>query len=133
MLKINFSEVERLQEALKNFQGNAEDIINDVLHGEAGDLAQKEIYFLMPFSGAHWKGKKPAAKASKSLRNVLGNLSVTVTTTGNYGYLYFPDDGTSTRRHVGNQRFFERGGEEAVPEIVERCINNLINNFEKGV
>lgn len=133
MFKINVSEIERLQKALESYQGNTESIINDVLHNEAGALAQEEIRRLMPVSGKRWRGKAPAAKKSKSLTNINGNLSVTVTTTKKYQYLYFPDDGTSSRRHVGNQRFFERGGDNVSAEIVDRCINRLISNFESEV
>ena len=96
MFDINFSEVDRVQKAMENYQGNVEESINDVLHNEAGDLAQEEIRRLMPVSGKHWRGKKPAAKKAKSLRNITGNLSVTVTTAKAYQYLYFPDDGSNT-------------------------------------
>lgn len=133
MFSVNFSEVERLQQALKSYQGDTEAAINDVLHNEAGGLAQEEIKRLMPVSGKSWKGKKTAAKKANSLRNVNGNLSVTVTTTKAYQYLYFPDDGTSTRRHAGNQQFFLRGGESVQDEIIERCINKLITKFESEV
>lgn len=130
MFKVEFAEVEKLQQAMKNYQGDTEDAINDVLHNYAGDRAQEDIVRLMPVSskktGAH-------AKYSNSLRNVLGNLSVTVTTKGDFGYLYFPDDGTNTRRHVGNQQFFARGGDAAMNDIVERCVTRLTNEFEKGV
>jgi predicted small lipoprotein YifL len=130
MFKIDFSDAEKLQQAMKDYQGDTEEAINDVLHNYAGDRAQEDIIRLMPVSrkknGSH-------AKHSKSLKNVLGNLSVTVTTAGKYGYLYFPDDGTSTRLHAGNQRFFERGGDAAMNDIVERCVTRLTNEFEKGV
>lgn len=133
MFKINFSEVERLQKAMKDYAGDTETAINEVLHGEAGNLAQEEIFRLMPVSGRKWRGKAPAAKQAKSLRNLNGNLSVTVTTNKKWQYLYFPDDGASTRRHVGNQQFFSRGGEAATDEIIDRCINKLITNFESEV
>ena len=133
MLNVNFSEVERLQEAIENFQGDAESAINEVLHGEVGDLAQESIRRLIPVSGKHWRGKAPAAKRAKSLRNIDGNLSVTVTTSKRYQYLYFPDDGSNTRRHAGNQQFFRRGGEAVADEVIERCVNKLISNFESEV
>lgn len=133
VLTFDAKEVERLQQAMEQFQGDTEATINDVLHNEAGNLAQEAIRRLIPVSGKHWKGKKPAAKTAKSLRNVEGNLSLTVTTTKNYQYLYFPDDGTSTTRHVGDQQFFHRGGESVKDEIIERCINRLTNKFEEGV
>lgn len=135
MFKLDFSEAEKLQQAMKDFQGGTEDAINDILHNYAGNRAQKDIYAFMPVSDSAkvWAGKAPHAKLSKSLRNVPGNLSITVTTNSKYGYLYFPDDGTSTRRHIGNQRFFERGGEAAIDDIIERCVSRLTNDFEKGV
>lgn len=125
MFKIDVSGIEELENAIKEYQGDAEKIINDILHNEAGQLIQREIYRLMPVSGAKWAGKKGAAKTSKSLKNVNGNLAVTVTTTGNYQYLYFPNDGTNTRRHVGNKQFFAEGAENVTNEIVERCIARL--------
>jgi hypothetical protein len=127
MYKLEFSEVDRLHEALKNYDGDAEKAINDVFHNEAGDLAQAEIKKLMPLSGKDWKGKAPAAKKSKSLRNIHSNLAETVTTAKKYQYLYFPNDGTNTRRHIGNQQFFERGGEMVQDEIIDRCISKLTN------
>ena len=130
MLKINFADADKLQDALKEYQGNAEDAINEVLHNEGGGLIQEAIKRLMPKSGKSWRGKAPAAKSSNSLRNINENLSVTVTTNKKYQYLYFPNDGTNTRRHVGNQRFFEKGGEAVQSEIIERCISKLTNNFE---
>lgn len=132
MLKIEVTQVEKLQEAMKGFQGDVEPSINDVLHNQGGGLIQDSIRRLIPVSGKTWKGKAPAAKSSNSLRNINANLAVTVTTAKRYQYLYFPDSGTNTRRHVGNQRFFEKGGEAVKDEIIERCISKLTDNFNKG-
>lgn len=128
-LDINITDFDRLQKAMKDFQDNAETTINDVLHNQAGLLIQDSVRRLIPVSGKTWKGKKGAAKTSNSLKSVNGNLEVTVKSTKRYQYLYFPDDGTNTRRHVGNQQFFRKGGEAVKDEIIERCINKLINNF----
>ena len=128
--ELDATEFDRLSQAVKNFPNDAEKTINGVLHNEASPLIQEAIKRLMPVSGKKWKGKKPAAKTAKSLADEKGNLFVTVKTTNNYRYLYFPDDGTSTRRHVGNQQFFGRGGEAKQTEIVDRCINRLVEDFE---
>lgn len=130
VLGLDYTQIEQLQKAMQQYQGNTENAINDVLHNYAGDRAQKEIYMLMPRSH---KKKGKHAKDAKSLSNITGNLSVTITAKGKWHYLYFPDDGTNTRRHVGNQRFFERGGKRAEDDIVNRCIAQLVNDFEKGV
>ncbi len=130
MLNINVSEFDRLHQAMKDFQGNVENTINDVLHNEAAPIIQDSVRNLIPVSGRTWKGKKRGAKASKSsLKNVNENLAITVKNSKSYQYLYFPNDGTSTKKHVGNQQFFEKGGEAVQEEIIERCIRKLINNF----
>lgn len=129
MFELDVSGFERLENALKDFQGNAEDVINDVLHNEGGPLLQEAIRRLMPVSGARWKGKKGAAKTSNSLMSITYNLAVEVATTKNYQYLYFPNDGTNTRRHAGNQQFFYKGGEDVQDEIIDRCVARLTENF----
>lgn len=130
---VSIADAERLQKAMQEFEGNVEDTINEVLHNEGGQMLADSIKNLMPQSGKKWKGKKAPAKTSNSLMYVDGNLSVTVKSKSAYNYLYFPDDGTNTRRHIGNQQFFLRGAESASSDIVDRCVAKLINNFEKGV
>lgn len=127
--EMDAKEVERLFNTVKNFPGNAEKSINDVFHNEAPPLVSEEIKRLMPASGKSWRGKAPAAKTAKSLTDETANLSFTVKTTGKYNYLYFPDDGSNTRRHVGNQQFFQHGGENKQTEIVDRCINRIVDDF----
>jgi hypothetical protein len=129
-LDLHIMEFDELEQAMKDFQGNTEEVINDVLHNEAGKLIEEAVKRLMPVSGKTWKGKKPAAKSSNSLEIVGENLSVIVRAKKAYQYLYFPDDGTNTRRHVGNKQFFLKGGESQRDEIVDRCIRRLVNDFE---
>lgn len=129
--KLDDKELKRLQEALKNYPGDTEKAINDVFHNEASPLIQDAIRRLMPVSGKTWKGKAPAAKTGNSLTDEKGNLFITVRTSKKHQYLYFPNDGTNTRRHIGEQYFFERGGESQQTEIVDRCISRLVENFEK--
>lgn len=126
-------EIERLFNVVKNFPGTAEKSINDVFHNDAPPLVADEIVRLMPASGRSWSGKAPAAKTAKSVverTDERKNLAFAVGTTGKYHYLYFPDDGSNTRNHVGNQQFFQRGGENKQPEIVDRCITRIVSDFE---
>lgn len=133
--KLDVSGFDDLTKAMKAFEGDAEKTINDVLHNEASPIIQKAIRNLIPVSGREWKGKLPPAKTGKSLTDEKGNLFVTVKTTKNYQYLYFPDLGTTTRRHIGKngkpQEFFKRGGESVQGEIVERCIGRLTKKLEE--
>ena len=124
---------DRLQNAMENYVGDSETIINEVLHNQAGQLILDEIKHLMPTSNRKWNGKKAPAKTGSSLMIVNGNLSVTVKTTKNFQYLYFPDDGTNTRNHAGNKQFFLHGAENQTDEIINRCINILGVKFEDAV
>lgn len=133
VFKLDQTDFERLENAMKDFQGDTEKTINEVLHNEAGRFIHDEIKRLMPVSGKKWKGKKSPAKTSNSLEIVGGNLSVTVRTKKAYQYLYFPDDGSNTRRHVGNQQFFLNGGENKKEEILNLCINRLVNGLEDAI
>lgn len=132
-LTLDWEDLDKLEQAMKDFQGNTEETINDVLHNEASPLIQESIKRLIPVSGRKWNGKKPPAKTSKSLTDQKDNLSITVKTTKKYQYLYFPDDGANTQRHAGNQQFFKRGAEAKRSEIVERCVGRLANDFEKAL
>ena len=119
---------------LADFPGYVGPIIDGVLHEDAPKIAMPAIKNLMPVSGKDWKGKKPAAKTSNSLRaNELYRNSVTIRTQKNYQYLYFPDDGTTTRRHVGNQQFFHRGGDSVKEEIIDRCVKKIIDAWNNKV
>lgn len=131
MFNINSSDFERLQETIKNYPDRAEKAINEVFRSqEVSDLVYDKIKNLMPKSeGKGWKGKAPHAKDSKSLRSTNENLSLTVRNAKRYQYLYFPNDGTNTKRHRGQQFFFEGGGEAATGDIVDGCIEKIVNNF----
>lgn len=124
-LEMKAEDFEKLQTAMKNFQGDAAKIINNVFHGDGVQLVSDEIQRLMPVSGRTWSGKAGPAKTSKSLTSVKENLAFTIKATNKYQYLYYPDDGSSTRCHAGNQQFFARGGEAKQSEIIERCIARL--------
>lgn len=131
---LHITEMDDLQQAMKDFQGNTEEVINDVLHNEAGPLIQDAIKRLMPVSGMTWNGKKKAAKYANSLMQKNENLAVTVKTKTAYNYLWFPDDGQNVknpnRRRAGNQQFFKCGGESQMNEIVNRCMGRLVEDFE---
>lgn len=130
---LDIEDIERLQRALERFPGRGEEAINEVLHGEGAVEIQDAIRLLIPISGAKpWNGKRPPAHESNSLMAVPGNLSVTIKTTKPYQYLYFPDDGTNTRRHAGNQQFFARGAEDVSSNVVGRCVANIRNKFMEG-
>lgn len=129
-LTLNADEFDRVLKAIEQFPGNAERAINDVLHGSGAELIQERIRKYMPVSD---KKKGSHAVDSASLTSIGSNLAVTTKSTKKFNYLYFPDDGTNTRRHVGNQQFFLRGAEDASGEIVDLLTEKLTQSFEEGV
>ena len=132
VFRVEAQEFERLQTAIKNFPGDAETAINEVLHGEGSQLIKDSIKNLMPVSGREWKGKKAAAKSANSLTDMKGNLYVETKSTSSYNYLYFPDDGTNTKKHAGNQQIFLKGAEAEQETIIDLCINKMVNSFESN-
>lgn len=129
-LTIDDAGFERVVDAVASFEGDAEQAINEILHGEAGEIIYGRINPLIHPSGRRFRGHSTSATRAKwPLYETNQNLAVTVTTRSSFNYLYFPDDGTNTRKHAGNQQFFRRGAEAAVPEIVERCLARLTEEW----
>lgn len=127
---LDFKEVENLHQRFEAYGEGANRVVNDVLHEEGGDKIKTQVQLLIPSSGRHWKRKKAAASATDPLQIDNGEmLAVTVKTIKAYHYLYFPDDGTNTERHAGNQQFFMRGGEQASGEIIDLCLGRLIDEI----
>ena len=108
---------------------NAEALVNQVLHEEAGQKIKESIMPLLPVSGRNWKNKKRAASRAEPFLERKENLAVTVFTKTNYNYLYFPDDGSNTERHAGNQQFMLRGAENAAPDIIRLCTAKILEKI----
>lgn len=130
-LDLEAKDIEALCSAIKSYQGDAERVVNITLHEKAGQLINDEIIKLLPTSGRNWKGKKKAAKSSKPFTQENENLAVTIRTKPAYHYLYFPDDGSNTKRHAGGLDFMKRGAENKQKQIVDTIIDNLITKFEE--
>lgn len=116
----------RLQEKLRQFPGDVEKAVNDVLHQIGGPLIIQNIKSYMPASGRKpWRGKASPAKSSKSLSHINSNLAVEVNAAKKYKYLYFPNDGSNTIHHHGGQWFMERGVEKSEEKIVDAICDRL--------
>ena len=127
--KMDAKQFDRLQEAMVRYEGTAGQVIDGVLHNEGATLIKDAIMQLLPASNREWKGKKTAASKTQPFIHGKGRLSVTVKTKSAYQYLYFPDDGTTTLNHVGNQQFMQRGAENVTERIVDLCITRLMNEM----
>lgn len=121
-----------IEASITNLASGYGKIIDEVLHDRGAEEIRNRIDQLLPTSGRRWKGKPPQAKGSKWQHYTNESLAVTVGTTARYHYLYFPDDGSNTRAHVGNKQMFLRGAEAASPDVVEILETALVEAFEKG-
>lgn len=132
--KLDATDLDKLQDAINRSSEMSGPIIDSVLRNEGAEQIKENIAMLLPSSGRTWKGKgAPASVAMPShFKQENESLSVTIVARGKYHYLYFPDDGSSTRKHAGNQQFMRRGAEAASESIIEMCVGKLLDNFEGG-
>ena len=132
--RLDVSEMDKLQDAINRSTQQAGPVIDAVLRNEGAQKIKKNIAMILPSSGRNWKGKGAPASAAMPahFKQENGTLSVTIVARDKYHYLYFPDDGSNTKRHAGNQQFMRRGAEAASASIVDMCVGRLIDNFEGG-
>lgn len=128
---IKAEEIDSLKELLDRFGEKSHKIVNEVLHSdEAAKAVEDNISVLLPCSNRHWKGKSAPASQTQPFRSDNSELlTLTVKTKKSHNYLYFPDDGSNTKNHQGNQHFMKRGADASVSTIAQLCAAQLINEF----
>lgn len=135
VFSIDLSGVERLSAFMEHYGSEAAAVITSQLAEEGLDTIGPAITRLLPASGRRWTTKRTAASSAGYQRVFQATpalCAVTIRTTPAYRYLYFPDDGSNTRRHQGNQRFMLRGAEAAAPQLIDGICSRLISKFEEG-
>lgn len=130
VFSLNQSEVEVLEKSIQDYSGDAEDVITRYLHGQGYEQLEEGIRRLIPDSRrnkSNYKEHREHAVDSKSLmdRQKNSNLSVTIGTTKDFHYLYFPDDGTDTVHHAGNQQFFFKGVQNEEENVINGILDQL--------
>lgn len=131
-LSVKFDGVEHLSEAMARFGSGAGQAIQEVYEEFAAKEIKENVLPLVHSSGRVFKGHRQGAKSAgpdKVFRHSVNGLDLIVRTNTKFGYLYFPDDGSNTKRHAGRQNFMGRGLEQSVPDIVERCVARLTEEF----
>ena len=131
-LSVEDKGLERLMAAMVESGEGSAQMVTEVLEGYAAGLIKDEIQRLLPSSGRRWSGKKAAARSTNPLRSEVrqeGSPALYTTSRNGYHYLYFPDDGSSTRRHAGMQNFMGRGQDAATERIIDRCLAALAEDL----
>lgn len=132
--ELDASEIDAFQKMMEDYGTDGEIAIDNVLHNEGAEEIKQQIHRILPISGRKWKGKHQAAKNAmpSHFEKDEDILAVTIAARNNYSYLYFPDDGSNTEHHAGNQQFMRRGAENATSKIIELCTGRLVEKFEQG-
>lgn len=120
VFELKAEQFDSLAQAISRYEGNAEDVINEEFESFGVPTVETNIQELIRPSGRRWSGKKASATRGAPFRHDMANLGFIVRSKSAYNYLYFPDDGSNTKRHAGNQQFMIRGAEKAAPDIIER-------------
>ena len=131
-LSVKFDGVEQLGQRIADFGEGAGQIIQGVYEDFAAKEIKENIIPLIHPSGRTFKGHRQGARSAgpeKVFRHSVRELSLVVSTNRAFGYLYFPDDGSITRRHAGQQHFMDRGLQRSVDGIIERCVAALTKDF----
>ena len=129
---VEFDGVEQLSKRIADFGEGAGQIIQGVYDDFAAKEIKGNIVPLIHPSGRVFKGHRQGARSAgpdKVFRHRVSDLSLIVSTNRAFGYLYFPDDGSTSKRHAGQQHFMDRGLQQSVDDIVERCVSALAKDF----
>ena len=130
-MSLSVEQFDTLVNTMNAYGPGAVEKVNETIHN-AGPVISDAITPLIRPSGRNWKGKPASATRGAWPQYVTNKpMELTVRTTTKYNYLYFPDDGSNTKKHAGNQRFFERGGESSLQKIVESCGDALESAWEE--
>ncbi|MCD8008444.1 MAG: hypothetical protein LUF68_05860 [Clostridiales bacterium] len=132
---IDVSAIDRLASAMDAYGTGSGQIIQEYLGDEGYRRIAAHIPDLIHASGRNWKGK--AASATKAaytsvFDGYVSGLTLTVKSKTRYQYLYFPDDGSTTLHHAGNQQFMLRGAEDQTEAITNDLVTRLAAAFKEG-
>ena len=140
-LTLDFVELAKFEERIKNLPRKAEYEINNYLWNDAGNILRKQVYANMPRSTKNKAKVKNApkvhAKDVESLDKATFNLGVRIQThlkpkSKDFGYLIFPDEGRGFRqKRKGEQAFFSKALDNKENEIAEGLLNHLDKKIEE--
>lgn len=122
--EIDSSSLVDLIAEFKDKTSNLGPIINEYLWNEGAQHIKERILPFIPVSDRN----KEHAAYSQPFTQTNGNLSVTVRTTGRWGYLVFPDEGRGEHNREAHE-FMLKGGQDAASIIVEDLRDRILQEI----
>ena len=116
----------KLIESIKEFAGNAEDVIAQTLENKVADILKTSIEGLIPISN---RNKTHAKYSAPFTDDMQGKLSVYIHTKKSYHYLYFPDEGEGTSKGQMAHDFTGEGVENEYDNTVNLLLDALIKEW----
>lgn len=132
VINVEYDGITQIQERMQRFGDGSGRVIQGVYENFAAKDIKENVLPLVHASGRTFKGHRQSAKAAgaeKVFSHQVQDLSLIVRSVSRFGYLYFPDDGSNTKRHAGRQNFMGRGLERSTDAIIERCLAALTEDF----
>lgn len=133
--EMDYQDVTRLENKIKQLPNIAERAINMVLHTDGIELVERNVTRLIPISDRNkntpWYKRNGSVKHARdaawstSERDNLGfnvkSKGGAANKRGSFGYLVFPDEGRGQEK----QSFTDRATDVAVPQIVNKLHGKL--------
>ena len=131
MASVDFSlkteDLLKIQEAIMNFDDDAEKVINDCLANEVRDTLINSITNLIPVSNVDKSHAKTSNPLDAKVRN---NLTLWIHTKSKFNYLYFPQMGEGQSRNNSPNDFMEKGINAEYDNVVNMILDKLQSRLE---
>ena len=122
------NDIQKLQDAIKQFEGNAEKTINDYLNSEAKEKFINSIINLIPVSE---KGINHAKMSEPLKGDMKGNLTLYIHTKTKFNYLYFPQTAEGTSKGKSPNDFMEKGVDAEYDNVINGILEKLQKRMEE--
>src|SRR5690554_4245347 len=134
-IRIDFSEVELLEQKLSKLGDDAESTVNEILHGMGVETVTRDVTNLLPVSSRdkkHAKYSNPFTHEPENLGFVFKTRGGAAKNKTSFGYLIFPDEGRGPR-NPREQDFTGRGIEQAKPKIIDELREVITRKIQEGI
>ena len=125
IFSIKDEDLEVIQNKMREYQGDTEEVINNFLMNEASKIFTDSIINYIPLSN---RNKKHAKLSNPLMHTQKYNLELIIKTKSKFNYLYFPQNAEGTSKGKQPNDFMEKGIDAEYDNVINRLIEKLQNN-----